>query len=118
MRLLVRALMFGMLVLGSCSKHPLAGGWHEHVAGGGEGLELDFDPNSQQLLVHGRPRPDGGHDDLRGTYSLDGEALTVEWTDAGKKVTLRGSLRGDEITLGATDQPALEFHRGEAGHHH
>lgn len=118
MKCLVRTVVVVVLVLGSCSKHPLAGGWREHVQGGGEGLGFEFDPGSDRLQVHGRPRPDGGHEHLSGTYSLDGQRLRIEWTEAGKKIEMQGTMVGDSITLSGPGSEKLEFHRGAAGQHH
>jgi len=119
MKLRVAAALFAALVWSGCSKetHPLAGGWHEHVAGGGEGLELEFDPASNRLEVHGRPRPDKTHDHWHGTYVLDGQRLKVEWTETGQKVVLQGTLTGDTLSLTGPDNQKLELHRGAAGEH-
>lgn len=105
-----------LLLLAACGGgHPLAGGWHEHT-GAGHGFQFEFDPKSNQLEVHTRPRADGTHDHVAGTYTLDGQNLAVEWTDGGKKVALRGTLDGDAIVLSGEGFEKLQLERGAAGH--
>jgi hypothetical protein len=102
--------------LGACSKHPLHGGWQQHVVSG-SGRSFDFDPDSNKLLVHGVPGADGTHPHYDGTYRLDGTMLAVEWTEGGTKFQWSGELRGDALEF-RTDDGKVEFHRGAAEHGH
>jgi hypothetical protein len=105
-----------LLVLAACGGHPLAGGWHQHVATG-TGMELEFDAGSNKLVVHGAPAADGTHEHHSGTYALDGQRLQLEWTEGGKTVSWSGELRGDVLELqGAGGR--VEFHRGSSDHDH
>jgi hypothetical protein len=108
--------MLSLLFLAACGGHPLAGGWHQHLESG-HGMELEFDSGSNKLAVHGTPAADGSHAHYSGTYVLDGQRLTLEWTENGKPVRWSGELRGDTIELQGADGRA-EFHRGAAGQGH
>ncbi|MGE3175527.1 MAG: hypothetical protein AB7O97_23085 [Planctomycetota bacterium] len=103
--------------LSGCSKHPLAGGWHQHVESG-EGLALQFDPASSRLIVHAHGRTDGGDEHMDGEYTMDGQTLTLHWMDGTKRVQWTGSLQGDHLELKGADGKALEFHRGGDPHGH
>lgn len=109
-------LLFSLLFATCGGGHPLAGGWHQHLDSG-TGMQFEFDAESNRLAVHGTPAADGTHADYQGTYELDGQKLTVEWTQDGKAVRWTGELRGDTLELQGADGK-VEFHRGGAGHGH
>lgn len=102
------------LVLGSCSEHPLHGGWKEQTQGTPRVLE--FDPKSDQLMVHMHGRTDGGPDHMHGTWKEEGEVLRLQWEDGATKVALQGKRNGDTLQLTGPDGKAVEFVRGGSAH--
>lgn len=102
-----------VLVLASCSKHPLHGGWREE--GASSPRVFEFDVGSDELMVHTPPRADGGHDHLHGKYLLDGAKITVEWQEGGAQRRFAGKLDGDRIEL-SSGADKLALVRGVAAH--
>ena len=94
----------------------LEGHWHEHLAGGGHGREIQFDLKGDEVMVHGAPREDGGHDHFYGKYTIDGDAMTVSWKEGGKELSFQGKLAGDKLTL-TRDGKSVEFERSDEGGH-
>ena len=109
-----RLLFPALLLLVSCSKHPLHGGWREE--GAKAPRVLSFDSEGSKLMVHTPPRPDGGHDHLHGTYALDGEKISVEWQEGGSARTYGGTVQGDRMELTSAAAEKLVFVRCASAH--
>ena len=112
---LVRLLL--LLPLAACGGHPLDGAWHQETADG-KGITLEFDAKSDRMEVHGVPRADGSHDHMKGTYTLEGTKLTVEWKDGANSVRLVGTLDGGHLKLTGPGFENAEFHHGADAHDH
>ena len=112
-----RLLFPALLLLVSCSKHPLHGGWREE--GAKAPRVLSFDPAGSKLMVHTPPRPDGGHDHLHGTYTFDAatKAVTVQCKllGDGKADRWSGTLADKALELSSADGK-LAFARGGSAH--
>lgn len=112
-------LLLGLMLLGGCSDHPLAGYWRQHGAEEGHGLALQFEPGGNGLQVH-VDDPDRGHYHLDGTYSR-GEAGVIEvvWTaDDGTEKRLAGKLEGDKLSLQGAGGPLVFERTAGDGHGH
>ena len=120
--------LFVFAALPSCGGEPtdaatgtnaLAGHWSQELEGGGHGMPLQFDGDSDRLMVHTAPREDGTHDHLHGTYEVQAGSAAVTVRCAllgdGNGDTWQGALSGEHLTLrsGGTE---LQFHRGEDPH--
>ena len=98
---------------------PIAGHWAQETGSDNKGMTLEFDADSDKLMVHTAPAEDGTHDHLDGTYSIDAKtgAVTVTCELAGHDGgdSWQGKLQGDELklTAGAT---SLTFQRGGNPH--
>jgi hypothetical protein len=99
----------------------IAGHWSQETDSDQKGITLEFDHQSDKVLVHTAPDEEGGHDHLHGTYSFDAAsgAVTVrgELGGHGKSDSWRGKLEGDHLTLTA-GTGTLRFRRGDDPHRH
>jgi hypothetical protein len=102
------------LLVASCSKHALHGGWRED--GSKEPRTLEFDAKSNELMVHTHTRADGGHDHLHGSYTWKDGAIHVEWTEGSAKVSFDGSVQGDRMELKGKAGESVVFVRGASAH--
>jgi hypothetical protein len=102
------------LLVASCSKHALHGGWRED--GSKEPRTLEFDAKSNELMVHTHTRADGGHDHLHGSYTWKDGAIHVEWTAGSAKVSFDGSVQGDRMELKGKAGESVVFVRGASAH--
>ncbi|MCA8965548.1 MAG: hypothetical protein H6838_20705 [Planctomycetes bacterium] len=123
MQIRTLALIVSSFLFAGCGHdhHPLEGGFSQQVAGDGEGMHVEFDLESNKLLVHTAPDADGHHDHVDGTYTFDAAtgAVTVNALLMGGKKpgTWTGKLTGDDLELSAgTDK--LSFRRGGEAHGH
>ena len=114
-----------LLIASACGgggeTNPVAGNWLEVRSGEEPCMTLSFDAQSDQMIVHGRPQPDGTHSHAKGTYSLDRAtgALTVSCRilDGDNADTWTGTFAPDGFELAGADTK-LRFRQGEAPHGH
>ncbi len=111
--------VFAALAVAACSKPE--SGWSQVLPGGEIGMHIEFEDGGNRFLGHTAPRPDGGHDHVSGTYTLDAAsgAVTVqaELLGPAKPGTWTGTMKGDQLELSAgTD--TLVFRRGGKAHGH
>lgn len=113
-----------LLTLAACdskaeSAGVTAGHWLQETPSDQQGMTLEFDAESDKMVVHTAPDEDGGHEHLRGTYSLDAAsgAITVrcELGGRGKGDAWSGKLEGDSLTLSAGSS-TLRFRKGDDPH--
>ena len=58
---------------------PIAGHWAQETGSDNKGMTLEFDADSDKLMVHTAPAEDGTHDHLDGTYSIDAKTGAVHY---------------------------------------
>lgn len=99
----------------------IAGHWSQDTGSDKKGMTLQFDADSDKLMVHTAPSEDGAHDHLSGTYAIDQKsgAVTVqcELNGEGKGASWQGKLEGEHLTLTAGSD-TLRFHHGDDPHEH
>ena len=115
-------LLLLLLSLAACGNpHALAGNWAQELPSGAEGISLQFDDKGEKLLVHGAPRPDGGHSHPKVTHTWDDATKTLtlkgEVVDGSKADTWTGKLDGDRLELSSAEGK-LAFRRGGKPHGH
>jgi hypothetical protein len=97
----------------------LSGHWSQETGTEKKGMTLEFDAQSDKLIVHTAPDADGGHDHLDGTYTLDAKTGNVtvrcKLVGEGKGDVWQGKLDGDRLSLSA-GETSLEFRKGEDPH--
>ena len=85
-------------------------------------MELEFDADSDGLIVHMPDNPDGVHEHAeKATYVLleqaaEGVGVSVRWTLHGHVHEMKGSVKGDKLQLNSEDG-VLEFERGHSAAH-
>ncbi len=111
-------LLVSLFLFAACS-HPLEGSWNQQLAGGKKGMSVTFSTKSDEFLMHGPPRADGGHDHVSGTYIFDeaSGAITVKAKLLGDNgpAEFSGTLADGTLSLGSADGK-LEFKVGAAAH--
>jgi hypothetical protein len=114
--------LLSLIALAACSNdHALAGNWQQVTGTDAEGASLVWNGDGSKIVVHGAPRPDGGHGHPEATFTYDAasKALTIRslLLGAGQPDNWVGTVAGDsiELTGGATK---LTFRKGgkPAGH--
>ncbi len=111
-----------LALLAACShSHPLDGSWHEELPNDAHGMHIDFDTASANAVIGLRPRPDGTHEDTKGTYTFDAATMTVtvkaRLLGDGKADTWTGKIEGADLVLSSADGK-LTFGHGEHAHGH
>lgn len=99
---------------------PIAGHWSQETGTDKTGMTLEFDADSDKLLVHTAPEEDGSHEHLEGTYSIDAAGtVTVKCAlnGTGKGDTWTGKLDGDHLKL-ANSGTTFTYHKGKDPHGH
>lgn len=110
--------LVSLLLLVGCGSPTLAGGsWHEERADGSHGMVLEFDRNSDRMMVHLPNKPDGTHDHAdKATYTEKDGAVTMKWSVHGKEFSYQGTMQGDTLDVKGTDG-SLRFARKAQGAH-
>lgn len=105
----------------SSATGSLAGHWNQDVSADAHGMTIEFDSESDKLIVHTAPDADGGHEHLSGTYTLDAEskAVTVRCAllGTGKGDVWKGTVDGEHLTV-TSGETKLTFHKGDSPHEH
>ncbi len=101
----------------SANAGTIAGHWSQETGSDKKGMTLEFDSESEKLLVHTAPAEDGSHDHLDGTYTIDAKTgeVTVKCKLDASSDSWKGKLDGEHLTLSAGDQ-TLRFHKGNDPH--
>jgi len=99
----------------------IAGHWSQDTGSDQKGMTLEFDSESDKMLVHTAPDETGAHAHLKGTYTIDTKSGEVSVECAlngrGNGDSWKGKLAGEHLTLTAGDS-TLSFHKGEDPHGH
>lgn len=99
----------------------IAGHWSQETGSDQKGMTLEFDSESDKMLVHTAPDETGAHDHLSGTYAIDAKSgeVTVQCAlnGPGKGDSWTGKLDSESLTLSAGNL-TLRFHKGENPHGH
>jgi hypothetical protein len=113
-----------LVVLAACNSDAtsagvIAGHWSQETQSDKKGMTLEFDAESDKLLVHTAPDDQGAHEHLDGTYSFDAAsgavAVRCDLNGTGKGDSWTGKLQGDQLTLTA-GAITLRFRKGADPH--
>jgi len=112
-----------LLLFAACSgdTHVLTGNWSQQLPDGKAGMSLEFNATGDKVVVHGAPRPDGGHSHpkVQPTWDAATKTLTLkgELVEGSKIDMWTGKLEGDHLELSSAEGK-LVFHRGGKPHGH
>ncbi|MFK7742316.1 MAG: hypothetical protein AB8H80_18525 [Planctomycetota bacterium] len=100
---------------------PIAGHWAQETGTEKKGMTVQFDSESNKVMVHTAPAEDGSHGHVNGTYTFDAESNEVNVQCAlngkDKSDAWKGKLDGEHLSLTGGDE-TLKFHKGSDPHEH